>query len=377
MTLSQRLTAAGAVREAKGLTRKLQPRRQGELDLASNDYLGLSADPRVVAAAIEAAQSFGVGATGSRLVTGTTEAHTLLEQDLAAFVGTEAALVFSSGYLANLGVLSALGGPEVLVVSDSANHASIIDACRLARSPVLVTAHRDVGAVRSALATRTQAEALVVTDAVFSVDGDLAPLADLADVCAEFSATLIVDEAHSIGVVGESGVGAAAAAGLLGSDAIVLTATMSKALGSQGGVVLGSAQLIEHLVNTARPFIFDTALAPPAAAAAAAALAVLRAEPERVNAVRASTQRAYELVVAAGFEAIAPEAAVTSAIIGDATVALAAAAACRDEGVRVGCFRPPSVPDGRSRLRITGRATLGPADFDQLEVALAAARARL
>ncbi len=373
--LNRRLTAAAADREARGLTRTLPSRRHSELDLASNDYLGLATDPRVVAAAVEAARTFGVGATGSRLVTGNTEIHTRLETEIASFVGVEAALAFSSGYLANLGVLSALGGPEVLVVSDAANHASIIDACRLSRSPVIVTEHRDVAAVRSALATRPQPDALVVTDAVFSVDGDLAPLADLGAVCAEFGATLVVDEAHSLGVVGDLGAGAAVAAGLLDSGAeIVLTATLSKALGSQGGVVLGSAQLIEHLVNTARPFIFDTALAPPAAAAAAAALDVLRAEPERAGAVRAATQHAYELVVAAGFAAIAPDAAVTSAIVGDADLALAAAEACRVEGVRVGCFRPPSVPDGRSRLRITGRSDLGAAEFDQLKCALAAAR---
>ena len=365
------LAAADRDRRAGGLHRQLAPRPAGEavLDLAGNDYLGLARDPRVVAGAVEAVRTWGAGSTGSRLVTGSTELHAELEAELAALSGAPGALAFSSGYLANLGAVTALTGPGALLVSDAHNHASIIDAARLSRARVVVSPHRDVAAVRAALAARTEQRAVVVTDAVFSIDGDLAPLAELAAACAEHGALLLVDEAHALGVLGPGGAGAAAAAGLAGSPGVVRTATLSKALGSQGGAVLGSDAVIGQLVNAARAFIFDTGLAPGCAGAALAALRVLRAEPDLPGRVR---ERAGQLARLAGVAV--PDGAVVSVRQPSAAAAVAARQACAEAGVRVGCFRPPSVPDGISRLRLTARADLTGDDLDRAAAALRAAR---
>jgi 8-amino-7-oxononanoate synthase len=360
-----RVRAALAAREAAGLRRVLRPRASGEdvLDLAGNDYLGLAHDPRVVAAAAAAAAEWGVGSTGSRLVTGTTELHARLEGELAAFCAAPAALVFSSGYLANLGALTALGGPEVAIVSDAGNHASLIDGCRLSNSAVTVVPHRDLDKVDAALAAADLPDRLVVTDAIFSVDGDLAPLAAMHALARRHGALLVVDEAHSLGVVGPAGQGAVEAAGLAGEPDVVRTVTLSKSLGAQGGAVLAAAEVIDLLVNTARPFIFDTGLAPPSAGAALAALQLLAAEPARVAAVRGNAARLAEVVRALGVETVVPDAAVVPAFLGDPRRAVAAAAACLAAGVRVGCFRPPSVPPGRSCLRLTARADLSASDL--------------
>jgi len=349
-----------ARRRAAGLHRELHPRPavDGLLDLAGNDYLGLAHDPRVIAGAVDAVREWGTGSTGSRLVTGSTALHAVLEGELAAFCGVPATLVFSSGYAANLGVLTALSGPGALVVSDAANHASIVDACRLSRARVAVTPRDDVAAVDAVLAARRETRALVVTDGVHSVDGATAPLAALHAVCRARGALLVVDDAHGLGVCGPGGRGQVAAAGLAGTDDVVTTVTLSKALGSQGGAVLGSAGVVAHLVDTARSFIFDTGLAPACAGAALAALRVLRAEPKRPGAV---LRAAAELAAAAGVPV--PPSAVVSVVLGEPQAAVAAAARCAERGVRVGCFRPPSVPEGTSRLRLTARATLTPADL--------------
>ncbi len=272
---------AAAVRRRTGLRRVLRPRPQSELviDLASNDYLGLARDPRVVQGAVQAARIWGSGSTGSRLVTGSTELHAQLEEELATFCGAPAALVFSSGYTANLGAVTALSGPGALVVSDAASHASLVDACRLSRARIVVTPHADVSAVDAALAARSEQRALVITDSVVSVSGDLAPLAQLHTVCRRHGAVLLADEAHGLGVCGAGGRGLLAEHGLTGEPDVVATVSLSKALGSQGGAVLGSREVVDQLVNTARSFIFDTGLAPPAAGGALAALRVLRAEP--------------------------------------------------------------------------------------------------
>jgi 8-amino-7-oxononanoate synthase len=344
-----------ARRRAAGLRRELRPRtpREPLLDLAGNDYLGLATDPRVVEGAVRAARTWGAGSTGSRLVTGTTALHAALEAELAAFCRAEAALVFSSGYAANLGVLTALAGPDALVVSDVANHASLIDGCRLSRARVAVVPHDDPDAVDAVLAARSEERALVVTESVNSVDGGLAPLRQLHAVCRRRGALLVVDEAHGLGVVGPGGRGLLAAAGLAGADDVVATVTLSKALGAQGGAVLGPAAVIAHLVDTARSFIFDTGLAPAAVGAAQAALAVLSGEPERPGAV---LRVAAALAEAAGVPA--PPSAVVAVVLGEPDVAVAAARRCAERGLRVGCFRPPSVPEGTSRLRLTARATV-------------------
>ena len=349
-------------RRDAGLRRSLRARRpsEGGLDLASNDYLGLSRHPRVIEGAVRALQIWGAGSTGSRLVTGNTALHEDFELALAGFLGAESALLFSSGYTANLGAVVALSGAGSLVVSDAFTHASLVDACRLSRARVVVTPHRDVHAVEAALRGRDEQRAVVITDSVFSADGAMAPLRDLHDVCRRHGALLIVDEAHGLGVRGTGGRGLVAEVGLAGAPDIVVTTTLSKALGSQGGAVLGPASVRAHLIDAARPFIFDTGLAPAAVGAALAALDVLVEEPSRASAV---LRHAAELAEMCGVTAV-PESAVVPVIIGEPEVALAAAAACLDRGVRVGCFRPPTVPAGTSRLRLTARASLSTEDLD-------------
>ena len=368
------LAGRAADREAAGLRRRLWTREAGDalVDLAGNDYLGLSGHPRVRAAAAEAVRVWGAGSTGSRLVTGTTREHTCLERELADFLGAEAALVFSSGYLANLGVVTALAGPEDLLVSDTLNHASVIDACRLSGARRIVVEHGSPLAVERALAGTSipYRRAFVLTESVFSVDGDVAPLAELSEVCRRYGAALLVDEAHGVGVHGEGGRGAARTAGLAGAADVVLTVTLSKALGSQGGAVVGPAAVIDHLVDAARGFIFDTALAPASAAAARAALRILREEPELAARVRANALRLRAIALEAGLPASAPSGAVTSVILGDPELTVRAARLCAEAGVRVGCFRPPSVPDGLSRLRLTARADLDERDLARVSEVL-------
>ncbi|MFF7525996.1 8-amino-7-oxononanoate synthase [Streptomyces pseudovenezuelae] len=348
-----------AARRRAGLVRTMRPRPADSplLDLASNDYLGLARHPEVVAGAVAAARTWGGGATGSRLVTGTTELHGELERELADFCGFEAALVFSSGYAANLAAVTALAPHGSLIVSDAGNHASLIDGCRLARGTTQVVAHADPDAVGKALGTH-EGPALAVSDTVFSVDGDAAPLAGLAEACREHGAGLVVDDAHGLGVLGAGGRGAPHAAGLAGADDVVVTVTLSKSLGSQGGAVLGPARVVEHLVNAARTFIFDTGLAPAAAGAALAALRLLGREPERATRAREVATALHARLTAAGLEAVRPDAAVVSVRAPSPEEAVQWAADCRAAGLLVGCFRPPSVPDGISRLRLTARADL-------------------
>jgi 8-amino-7-oxononanoate synthase len=343
-------------RREAGLRRALRTRAPvgAELDLASNDYLGLSQHPDVIEGGVDALRTWGAGSTGSRLVTGNTELHEAFEVELAEFVGAESALVFSSGYTGNLGAVVALSGPGSLLVSDAFTHASLVDACRLSRAKVAVTPHRDVDAVEDALRGRTEERAVIVTDSVFSADGALAPLRALHDVCRRHGALLIVDEAHGLGVRGSGGRGLLHEVGLAGAPDVVMTTTLSKALGSQGGVVLGPRMVRDHLIDAARPFIFDTGLAPAAVGAARAALGLLRAQPWRARAV---LEHARALALIAGAED-RPESAVVSVILGEPEVALGAAVACLERGVRVGCFRPPTVPAGTSRLRLTARASL-------------------
>ncbi|WP_327358178.1 8-amino-7-oxononanoate synthase [Streptomyces sp. NBC_01304] len=346
-------------RRRAGLVRTLRPRPAASdlLDLASNDYLGLAHHPEVTEGAAGAARLWGAGATGSRLVTGTTELHAELERELAEFCGFEAALVLSSGYAANLAAVTALAPHGSLLVSDAGNHASLIDGCRLARAATSVAAHADVDAFAKALDGH-RGPALAVTDSVFSVDGDAAPLPELAATCREFGAGLLLDDAHGLGVLGEGGRGAAHAAGLAGDADVVATLTLSKSLGSQGGAVLGPAKVIQHLVNTARTFIFDTGLAPAATGAALAALRLLRREPGRAARAREVAAALHGQLAAAGLQAVRPDAAVVSVRAPSPEQAVQWAADCRAAGLYVGCFRPPSVPDGISRLRLTARADL-------------------
>jgi len=360
-------------REARGLHRELQTREASDavVDLASNDYLGLARHPSVVARAVEAAKQWGCGATGSRLVTGTTKLHEQLEIGLAEFAEAPVALVFSSGYAANIGVVAALADADTLIVSDAGNHASLIDGCRLARGRVVVTPHKDIDAVRDVLGSRSEERALVVTDAVFSVDGEAAPLRELHDVCDANEATLIVDEAHSLGIVGHGGRGLVHALGLAADPNVIRTVTLSKSMGAQGGAVLASPAIVDHLVDVARSFIFDTALAPPAVGAALGALEVLQGDPQLAARAHDNAER-----LAALLAGTVPDAAITSVFVDDPLRAVAAARRCLAEGVRVGCFRPPSVPDGRSRLRLAARANLGEPELEHAAATIGRALVR-
>jgi 8-amino-7-oxononanoate synthase len=358
------LEAVEQQRRQAGLRRALRPRPAvaTELDLASNDYLGLSQHAQVIEGGVDALRTWGAGATGSRLVTGNTLLHEEFESALAEFVGAAACLVFSSGYAANLGAVVGLSGPGSLLVSDAYSHASLVDACRLSRARVVVTPHRDVDAVDAALAARDEERAVVITESVFSADGALAPVRQLHEVCRRHRALLMVDEAHGLGVRGAGGRGLLHELGLAGAPDVVMTTTLSKALGSQGGAVLATSPVRDHLIDAARPFIFDTGLAPAAVGAALAALRVLSAEPWRPEAVLRHAGTLAQICEVSQ----APQSAVVSVILGAPEVALAAATACLDAGIRVGCFRPPTVPAGTSRLRLTARASL---DANDLELA--------
>ena len=340
-------------RAEAGLRRRLRPLGGRCVDLASNDYLGLSRDPRVVAAARDALDAFGTGSRASRLVTGTLGVHEELERELCALTGQPAALAFSSGYAANTGVLTALGDADTLIVSDAHAHASLVDGARLSRSPVRIARHSDVAHVAELLAERCETRAIVVVESVYSVRGDHAPLLELAKICRDRNALLLVDEAHGIGVAGR-GRGLVHELGLAGSPHVALTVTLSKALGAQGGAVLGSSALREHLVNTACPFIFDTALAPTSAAAAAEAARIIRAEPALVDRLHDRARFVADTLCIP-----LARAAVQSVPVPTPEAALHAVEELRERGISVGCFRPPSVPDGISRLRITASGNMG------------------
>ncbi|MBG6095384.1 8-amino-7-oxononanoate synthase [Nocardioides luteus] len=358
------LDTAATAREEAGLTRRLRPRGPHDatsnaqsVDLAGNDYLGLSRHPEVRCAAADAAMLWGGGAGASRLVTGTLTLHGELEAELADWLGQPGALTFSSGYHANLSVVSALADRTAHVISDAHIHASLIDAVRLSRAQLTVVPHNNVAAVHAALAARPGVRTLVLAESVYSVLGDEAPLVQLAEVCAAYDALLVVDEAHGVGVHGP---GLVHRHGLAGRPEVLVTATLSKSLGSQGGAVLGPRAVLDHLVNTARPFIFDTGLAPASAAAALAAARVARSRPDLAGTIRARvTGLARTLGVAS------PAGAVLSVPMPSPEAAVAAQADLLTEGVRVGCFRPPSVPDGVSRLRVTAGAGVTDEDWDR------------
>jgi 8-amino-7-oxononanoate synthase len=309
------------------------------VSFASNDYLGLASHPAVLAAAHEAIDRWGTGSGASRLVSGSRPVHEQLEQALADWKSTEAALIFPTGYAANLGTLAALAGPQVLICADEHNHASIIDGCRLARglgAQVELFAHADAGAARALLGPWT-GRAIVVTDAVFSMDGDNAPVEELAQACADHDALLVLDEAHSV---------LAPHVGPFPCETLRV-GTLSKALGSLGGFVAGPRVMTEMLVNRARTFIFTTALAPADAAAAKAALQVLRSA-EGTELVR--RLEGYAGRFRRPGKALSP---IVPIVVGTERAALNASAALLDVGLLVPAIRPPTVPPGRCRLRVT------------------------
>ncbi|MBI5116985.1 8-amino-7-oxononanoate synthase [Candidatus Poribacteria bacterium] len=361
------IEAQGLLRKTKLIDGAIGPRvsldgRETVL-LCTNDYLGLANHPSVKQAAREALEKYGAGAGASRLVSGTLPPHAKLEAALARFKGTEAALVFGSGYLANLGIVSALETQGDVIYSDELNHASIVDACRLSRATTKVFRHADTDALEAMLANDlAYGRRLIATDGIFSMDGDIAPLPKLAALAAEYDCCLMVDDAHATGVIGPGGKGTAAHFGLGGSIDIQM-GTLSKALGSYGAFVAGSRDLVDFLVNRARSFIFTTALPPASAAAAFEALNIIEREPERSERLWQNASLLKDGLVSGGFDAGASETFIIPVIIGDARQCVRMAEALLEEGVFAQAIRPPSVPEGTSRLRVVPTSEHLPSDI--------------
>jgi 8-amino-7-oxononanoate synthase len=330
--------------------------------LCSNNYLGLADHPRLRQAAADAALTLGTGAGASRLISGTMSIHAELESRLAEFKGTEAALLFGSGYLANTGTIAALAQRGDVVFSDELNHASIIDGCRLAGADTFVYRHADTEHLEWGLRRTAGRAALIATDGVFSMDGDIAPLAELTDLARRHDCRLLVDEAHATGCIGPGGRGSVAAAGLSG-EIDVIVGTLGKALGGYGAYVCGSAETMDFLVNSARPFIFSTAPPPPVVAAAGAALDILIESPERVERLGQNAAALREGLRAEGFESMGSETQIVPLLIGEADDAMALCERLLAEGVFAQAIRPPTVPPGTCRLRLTTMATHRVADL--------------
>ncbi|MGO8671538.1 MAG: 8-amino-7-oxononanoate synthase [Capsulimonadaceae bacterium] len=337
----------------------------------SNNYLGLATHPRVVGAAVEAARSWGAGSSGARLTTGSLALHEDLERDLAAFKHTGDAVVFSSGYAAGAGTVSALMGHGDLILSDALNHASLIDGCRLSRACVRVYRHADPDHATALIADRASfRRCLILTDGVFSMDGDIAPLATLAHLARSRDAWLMVDDAHGLGVLGATGRGSIEHAGIPSAGLIQL-GTLSKALGAEGGFVAGSATLVDYLRNHARSFIFSTAPAPSTIAAAAEALRVVADEPWRRDRLRENAAYLRKGLGALGLPVPFGETPIIPIIAGKSDRALALTEALLDRGIYIPAIRPPTVPEGGARLRMSVTAEH---TREHLDSALAAVR---
>jgi 8-amino-7-oxononanoate synthase len=324
------------------------------VNFGANDYLGLANDPRLIAAAYEASQCEGWGAGASPLVTGHSREHELLEHDLAAWLGTEAALVFPSGYAANTGTIAALVEEGDMIFSDAKNHASLIDGCRLSRATTHIYPHVDLQALEQLLKTNAtkSRRRLIVTDTVFSMDGDIAPLAELCKLAEKYKCMLLVDEAHATGVFGERGTGLVSAQGVA-SRVPIRIGTLSKSLASAGGFVAGSQLLIDWLANRARSFVFSTAHPPAAAAAARTAIEIAQSEPQRREQLLVQAAWLREQLRSRGFQIGISRTQIIPIILGDESKTMQAAATLRERGFFVPGIRPPSVPVGESLLRIS------------------------
>ena len=341
------------------------------IDFCSNDYLGISAHPRVTAALVAAAREHGVGARASHLISGHQGEHDALEEELAAFTGRERALLFSTGYMANLGLATALVRKGGVVLGDALNHASLIDAGRIARASVDYYAHRDAAALDAKLSGLNAGPALVLTDGVFSMDGDLAPLPLLAMTCARHGALLSVDDAHGLGVLGDGGGGSVEYFGLTPRQVPALVGTLGKAFGSFGAFVAGDAGLIETLIQRARTYIYTTALPVAVAAATRAALSVSITESWRRTRVLSLARRFRALATDAGIPLAASDTPIQPILLGGADAAVAASRRLLERGFFVAAIRPPTVPDGSSRLRVALSAAHRDADVEGLVAALA------
>jgi 8-amino-7-oxononanoate synthase len=326
--------------------------------LCSNNYLGLADHPRVREAAAEAAMRWGVGAGASRLVSGTMTIHSRLEERLAAWECSEACLLFGSGYLANIGTIGALAGAGDTVYSDELNHASIVDGCRLSKAEVVVYRHLDVEHLAWSLRQHGAGDRrrLIVTDSVFSMDGDIAPLEEIVALAKEHDARTMVDEAHATGALGPGGRGAVARDGL--EDQVdVIVGTLGKALGSYGAYVCGGEEMIDYLINTARSLIFSTAPGPPAVAGALAALELLEESEDRVENLRSAARTLRGALALEGFPVVESDMHIVPLVVGDADMAMRLCDEALERGVFAQAIRPPTVPAGTSRLRLAAMAT--------------------
>jgi 8-amino-7-oxononanoate synthase len=344
------------------------------INFSSNDYLGLATDPRLARAACRAVRRYGTGAGASPLVTGLLPPLRALERDLADWEGTAAALVFPSGYAANLAVLSTLAGRQDAVFSDAWNHASLIDGCRLSRAVVHVYRHADLEHLADLLRKHGPSvrRRVVVSDSVFSMDGDLAPLAELLALAERFDAVLLLDEAHATGVLGERGRGVTEAlpADAPGVGRLLKVGTLSKALAAQGGFVVGGRSLIRWLINLARPYVFSTALAPGSAAAARRAIAIVRSEPQQRRHVLALADDLRRRLLAVGCDVGPSACQIVPVLVGDPRTAVRLSRRLEADGLLVPAIRPPSVPPGTARLRISLTAAHDSADVERLTDAL-------
>jgi 8-amino-7-oxononanoate synthase len=344
----------------------------GCANFSSNDYLGLANDPRLRAAAHAAIDAYGVGAGASPLVSGNVRAHEEAEQRFARFVGLPRALLFGSGYAANLGILASLAGPDAEIFSDRLNHACLIDGARLSRAKVTPYAHVDLQDLHARLAASHAAVRLVASDAVFSMDGDVAPVPELLALCERFDAWLVLDDAHGIGVLGREGRGTLSHFAVA-SPRIVYMATLGKALGGYGAFACGNAQVVDWLIQRARTYVYSTALPPMAAAVAVAAVDALESSASPLTALRANIER-FRAACAARDVALEPSfTAIQPIVIGAPEATLRAAALLREEGYLVGAIRPPTVPEGTCRLRVSISAAHDAALIEAFAGALARA----
>jgi len=344
------------------------------LNFSSNDYLGLAAHPAVREALCAAAGRYGTGSGAAHLVCGHTAEHQALEEELAAMTGREAALLFSTGYMANLGVIQALAGRGDAVFQDRLNHASLLDGGLACGARFQRYRHNDTEHLSGLLAASPAPARLVATDAVFSMDGDLAPLPELVRLCHTHQAALMVDDAHGFGVLGPQGAGSAAHFGLTATDIPVYMATLGKAVGGFGAFVAGSRELIDFLTNFARPYIYTTAMPPAVAAAVRTALTLVRTEDWRRDRLRQAVARFRDGALAQGWKVMPSDTAIQPLLLGDEQAALALSRALEQQGFWVTAIRPPTVPVGESRLRVTLSAAHTDADIDALLQALASLR---
>ena len=322
--------------------------------LSSNSYLGLSVDPKVKKAAIEALEKYGTGSGGSRLVSGSTDLHRQLEERIAKFKKTQSAILFSTGYLANVGTISSLVGAGDLVYSDELNHASIIDGCRLSRAEIRIYKHCDAAHLKSILETdkNMNSKKLIVTDTVFSMDGDLAPLPEIVEIAEKNGCIIMIDEAHATGVLGNRGSGATEYFGVEDRVPIVM-GTLSKAVGSLGGYIAGDTKLIDFIRNRVRSYIFDTSLPASCLAASLAAIDIIENEPERREYLWKLIKRFKLGLEQIGLKVLPSHSAVIPVLIGEAQPALDFALKLRENGIYTPAVRPPSVPPGKCRIRAT------------------------